>query len=285
MPEDEGTQDGEQVDEQTEMPMLDGDEGAVQEGQQAQEQEQEQEEVAAQQGESVEERARRLEMENLYLRGQRDRDEQIRQQQVKAAQPRVEDDDDDPVEFGNALQRDPVGTLRAREDRLLGKFEQMLEKKLSSHAQVQKQMTLDERLAYERFPALATHEEFRQRQQLLYSRMVEEFGERPGLNTLAAATAYGEMVDMGKLEPRGRQQPNGNGQQRPVVQTRQAVRRVAQQPMVRTSTATTSTGSGKDPFDGLSQKDRIAAQAACQSLGVTPEQWRKNYDEYKEELV
>lgn len=221
---------------------------------------------------------RRLEMENVYLKGQ------LAAKDKKPKEEGEEDADDTDEVIADKLRKDPVGTLKAREARLVDRIVKAVDAKLSGHATRSQQMDADTKMLLQQYPEIETNKEFLQMADYIYNQLLEEVGSVPGLKTVAASTAYGQMVRQGKLMPG---QPKGNG--RALRQgTKETIREISKQigdPLIKTKergSGDDGKGDKGDPLAGFSKEDRKAILQACKDLDITTKQWVASYNEAKE---
>lgn len=236
-------------------------------------------------GDVLAQRARELELENAFLKGERAR---IRQQEEQKAKPPVEEDEDDDglpaVEVLDSMLRAPDAAKHLRD---VLKQERKRNRELLTRGTTQTREELqlarirdqDEQTAVDNYPELQTSKEFRDYRDQVLTLMRNRNGGRymRGDIITATAAAYGELLAAGLLEPRPRRGANGNGSKPAEAELRREIRKTgltSERPPI---------GKHKDPFDGFSAADRRAALKTCKDMNVTPEQYRANYDAYMKE--
>jgi len=175
-----------------------------------------------------------------------------------ADEDEVEPDDDT---FLEQLRTDPVNAIKARDERLLKKITKQLQNREATTAQLQAAAGKDVETLLRFYPDIQQQPEFLTMATNIYNALRQQYGEAPGLRTLAAHTAYGSMVREGKI---------------PVTNTKPTEKKP--KPPIALEAKRADRTSGKDPLSGFSEEEKASIGRTCQKLGITLEDYRKNYD-------
>lgn len=241
----------------------------------------------------LEKRVLDQQMENLYLKGQLSQRAQPPPPEAGSA-PSQEPEDDlglpSDEELENALRSSPTATIKQLLKQVAARTEKRVEKRLSSatsdSVKVQQQFQQDSALLQKNYGALLDrestdyNEEFDRTATHVYNGLISQFGEIPGLKTMAAATAYGELVRSGRMQAKQQQKPLLAGQSG----VKERIRSVPPNPLVRSKGGNGPVPqTAKDPLNGFSNDEKASIQRTCEELGISPKEWRASYEAAKKE--
>ncbi len=220
--------------------------------------------------------SRQFAVENAYLKGQL-----AQKGRPAAAEPEEEEDElDDEAKLTERLRANPAGTIkdiiRKTEERTVKRLRQ----EMGGREEIRTAVDADERTMLEQYPEIRTNTELASLATQIYQALCNKHGVQPGWKTLAAGTAYGELVRQGKLTPG----VNGNGNVEKKPANLQLISPGARKPSgngMSSKNEAAAKGSVKDPLAEFSASDRKEIEKFNKKMGITAAQYKKNYDAAK----